>query len=127
MQKSKYSKWALSIAAIGGIIGVMLAQLIEVNVSTMLGGLAASVTIIIINVIVVMRKSDKTPEYDERIINNIRNYYFYASLVFIGAVFILLSVLILMDVETIAITTIFIAFFIYFAITGIGAMIVRRR
>lgn len=127
MQKSKYSKWALSIAAIGGIIGVMLAQLIEFNISTMLGGLAAASTIIIINVIVVMRKSDKTPEYDERIINNIKNYYFYASLVFISIMFITLTVLMVMDVETIAITTIFIAFFIYFAITGFGAMIVRRR
>lgn len=127
MKNSKYSKWALSFAAVGGIIGVMLAQLIEFNLSTMLGGLSAAVTIIIINAIVVMRKSDKTPEYDERIINNIKNYYFYASLIFIGITFILLTVLMIMDIEMVAVTTILIAFFVYFAITGFGAMIVRRR
>ena len=127
MKNSKYSKWTLTIAAGGGIIGVLLAQLINFNFSALLGGLTAGVILILINIIIVMRKSDNTPEYDERVINNIKNYYFYASLVFIGTAFILLSVLMMMEIEMIAVTTIFIAFFIYFAITGLGAIIVRRR
>lgn len=127
MKNSKYSKWTLTIAAGGGIIGVLLAQLINFNFSALLGGLTAGVILILINIIIVMRKSDNTPEYDERVINNIKNYYFYASLVFIGTAFILLSVLMMMEIEMIAVTTIFIAFFIYFAITGLGAIIVLRR
>ncbi|MFC3899759.1 hypothetical protein [Aliicoccus persicus] len=127
MKNSKYSKWTLTFGAVGAIIGLMLSQFINFNFPGMLGGLTAGVILILINIIIVMRKSDNTPEYDERIINNIKNYYFYASLVFIGTAFVLLSVLMIMEIEMIAVTTIFIAFFIYFAITGLGAMIVRRR
>lgn len=127
MKNSKYSKWTLTFGAVGAIIGLMIAQLNNFNFSALLGGLTGAVIFILINIIIVMRKADNTPEYDERIINNIKNYYFYASLVFIGITFILLTVLMIMDIEMVAVTTILIAFFVYFAITGVGAMIVRRR
>lgn len=127
MKNSKYSKWTLSIMAIAGLIGVTLAQLINFDLSAWLGGATAATILVIINIILVTRKSDKTPEVDERIINNIKNYYFYIFLVFSGVALVGFTVLLFLEIETIAVTTLFIVFIGYFALSGIGAMIVSKR
>lgn len=47
-----------------------------------LGGLSAAVILIIINVIKVQHKKDKTPEIDERTRKNITTFYAYSSHIF---------------------------------------------
>lgn len=127
MKQSKYSKWTLSIGALGGFVGISIHHLFDFDLSGFLGGLTAAVLLVIVNLILVIRKSDKTPAIDERIVQNIRNYYFYVFLVFTGVALISFIILMILNIEVIPVTTLFMVFMMYFVLSGIGAILIGRK
>src|SRR5690625_3133826 len=127
MKKSKYSQWTLSFAGLGGLVGISLAQIGDFDWAAVIGGLSAALLFFVINVIYVWRKSDETPEFDERTITNMRTFYFYAFIVFISSLFIGLGILLAMGVEVISTLTLFLVVIGYFVVCGIIALVISRR
>lgn len=131
--KKKLQKWNLAFSAICGMAGAIIGLIIfyivkgEFNFSSLLGFLTASAILIIINVIKVLLKKDKTPETDERTIRNMRKYFLYTSHIFIGMLFIALGVITLIGIESISITSLWIIIIAYLWFNGIGGIIVSRR
>lgn len=127
MKKRKYSQWTFSFGALGAAIGIIIGQIGDFSVFAVLGGLSAALLVFVINLIYVRKKSDETPELDERIINNMRTFYFYASNVFFALVFIVLGILLFIDITSISTELIFFVLFGYFVISGIIALIISRK
>lgn len=127
MKNNKHSKWTLSYGAIGGVVGLTLAQIDRLSFGAGLGIISGALVIIIISLIYVRKKSDQTPEFDERIINNIKKLYFYSNFVLIITLFILVGTLVIMDIEYISTLTLLLIIFIYAFITGIITMVISKR
>lgn len=123
------SKWTITYGAVGGLVGIMLGQLVKGDLETadFLGGLSGALLLIAINIFYVRSKKDKTPEFDERTMDNMVKFYAYASNLFLGLVFVLLGIILSMDVESISVFYAWIAVVAYFAISGIGALVVSRK
>lgn len=126
MKKNKYSKWTLSFGALGGIIGIILAQIGDLDFGVVLGALTGAILIVIINIVYVRKKSDETPEFDERTIRNIQTFYFYAAIIFFILLFITLGGLLAIGVTSIPVLVLFVVSFGYFVISGIIALIISR-
>src|SRR5699024_11235397 len=99
MKKSKFSKWTLSFGALGAVIGTMIGQISNLSSSVVLGALSGALLIVIINIIYVKKKSDETPEFDERTMKNMRTFYFYAAMTFIIFVFLVSRILLFMYIS----------------------------
>ncbi|MFD1067799.1 hypothetical protein [Oceanobacillus locisalsi] len=127
MKKRNFSQWTFSFGAFGAFIGTAISQIGNFNLGTLLGGFSAALLVFIINIIYVVKKSDKTPEFDERTIRNMRNVYFYTSNIFTVLLIIILGILLAADVSSIPTITVLLTVFGYFALTGIIALIVSRR
>lgn len=127
MKKYKYSKWTLSIGAIGAFVGIILSQINNFSFSAVLGGGSGALLIILINYIYIKRKSDGTPEFDERTIRNIQKFYFYSTNIFFSFLFILLGILSVLDVTFISVSILLWVFFIYIIISGIITIIISKK
>src|SRR5699024_468940 len=127
MKKRKYSKWTLSFGAIGGFIGVAIAQFGDFSGTALLGGLSGALMLVIVKLIYVMNKSDTTPEFDERTTHNILKFYAYASNAFILLSIMLLTFLLMTGVEQLSLTIILLILFAYFSLSGTTALIISRR
>lgn len=127
MKKHKYSKWTLSFGALGAVIGTMLAQIGDFSLSAVLGGLTGALSLVVINIIYVRKKSDATPEFDERTIKNMQTFYFYAAILFFALLFIILGILLAIGISSISVLVLFVISFGYFVISGIIALIISRK
>ncbi|MFD1032527.1 hypothetical protein [Metaplanococcus flavidus] len=129
MKKKKYQQWNITIASTGGFVGVIIGTFIfsGVDWSAVLGALSGLIMIFIGNLIYVKSKKDKTPEVDERTINNMRKYYAIIANLFLGALFLILVAMTYLGYDQIAISYLWIFVIAYMLISGIGALIVSRR
>ncbi|WP_083413010.1 hypothetical protein [Bacillus massilinigeriensis] len=91
------------------------------------GGLAATIIMIVLEVIKRKRKKDNLPDVDERVIRNFFRFFAYTSHIFLAIIFIALAVFTMMGKETISILYLWIFFFSYIWVTGIGVLIMKRR
>lgn len=125
----KYAKWNITIASTGGLVGVIIGTLIfsGVDWSAILGAFTGLVIIFIGNLMYVRSKKDKTPEVDERTINNMRKYYAIIANVFLGVLFLILAAVTYMGHDQISISYLWIFVIAYMLVSGIGALIVSRR
>lgn len=115
MNKGKFSMWTLSIGAISSAIGVFLGGIAGIlDFAVVLGMVAGSVILIMINIVYVRKRSDKTSEHDERTIANMQKFYFYASTIFIFLLMIVLGMMSAFGVEQISIIYMFLVVFSYF-------------
>lgn|SRR5699024_81190 len=127
MKKSKFSKWTLSFGALGAVIGTMIGQISNLSSSVVLGALSGALLIVIINIIYVKKKSDETPEFDERTMKNMRTFYFYAAMTFLILVFVASGILLVLDISSISVLLLFLVSFGYFVISGIVALIISKK
>src|SRR5699024_11654747 len=79
---------------------------------------------LIINIIYVKKKSDETPEFDERTMKNMRTFYFYAAMTFLILVFVASGILLVLDISSISVLLLFLVSFGFFVISGIVALII---
>lgn len=129
MKKKKYQQWNVTIASTGGLIGMVIGTVIfkGVDWSAILGAFAGFFIIFMGNFFYVRSKKDKTPEVDERTINNMRKYYAIIANLFLGVLFLLLAAVTYMGYDQITISYLWIFVVSYMLISGIGAFIVSRR
>lgn len=93
----------------------------------LIAALVASIILMIIQVVKQKRKKDNLPEADERIIQNIFRLFAYTSHIVLAILFVSLGVFTLLGNESISIFYLWILFFSYIWIVGIGTIIVFRR
>lgn len=129
MKKKKYQQWGFTIVATGGLIGSIIGQFLKdkFDWSGVLGAFTGFAVIFLINLFYVRSKKDKTPEVDERTINNVRKYYAIIGNVFLGVLFLALAAFTYMGHDQISISYLWIFIVAYMLISGIGALIVSRR
>lgn len=129
MKKKKYAQWNITIASTGGLIGVIIGTFIfsGVDWSAILGGITGLFIIFLGNLVYVRSKKDKTPEVDERTLNNMRKYYAIIANLFLGVLFLMLAAVTYMGYDQISIFYLWIFVIAYMLISGIGALIVSRR
>lgn len=113
----------------GAVLGSFLFYLFQAEfpyeVAT--GGLVATIILTVIEMIKRKRKKDNLPEADERIIRNVFHFFAYASHISLAILFIAVGVFTLLGNESIAISYLWIFFFSYIWIVGIGVLIIKRR
>lgn len=93
----------------------------------LIAALVASIILMIIQVVKQKRKKDNLPEADERIIQNIFRLFAYTSHIVLAILFVSLGVFTLLGNESISIFYLWILFFSYIWIVGIGTIVVFRR
>src|SRR5690625_4860584 len=131
--KQILQKWNLAFSAICGVLGAFIGLTIiytttgKFDISLVLGVLAGATIIIVINFIKVLIKKDETPETDERIKKNLIIYLLYSSHIFIGLLFLALTLISFLGFETVSLTYLWIIIIAYLWISGIGGFIVSRR
>ncbi|MGX4668387.1 hypothetical protein JNUCC74_04130 [Cerasibacillus sp. JNUCC 74] len=114
---------------IGGVLGSFLAYFFqgEFPYDVLTGSLAATIILTVIQVIKQKRKKDNLPEADERVIRNVFRFFAYASHITLAILFVALTVLTLLGNESISILYLWIFFFAYIWIVGIGGFFIKRR
>ena len=81
----------------------------------------------VIEVIKQKKKKNNIPDADERVIKNISRFFAYTSHILTSILFISLGVFTLLGKESISIFYLWILFFSYIWIVGIGALIIKRK
>lgn len=130
MKKKKSMQWILTYGGVGSLIGLTIGPIIKkgtFELTGLLAGLTVFIVAFIIDLIRFLNKKDKTPDYDERTIYNIRKYYGYVFNIFIIITFLFLAVLTFMGFNKIAISYIWIYFTSIFVISGIGALFALKK
>ena len=114
---------------IGAVLGSFLVYFFqgEFPYEILTGGLIVAVIFTIIEVIKQKGRKDNLPEADERIIRNVFRFFAYASHISLAIFFIALGAFTLLGNESISIFYLWIFFFSYIWIVGIGALIIKRR
>lgn len=113
----------------GGLLGSFLVYIFQGQFlyEVFAGSVVATVILIIFQLVKMMRKKDKLPETDERIIHNVTHFFAYTSHITLTIMIIVLAAFTLLGHESVPIWYLWIFFFAYIGITGIGAIIIRRR
>ncbi|GGN61983.1 hypothetical protein [Oceanobacillus indicireducens] len=113
----------------GAVLGSILIYFIqgEFPSEVLTAGLIVAVILTIIEVVKQKGKKDNLPEADERIIRNVFRFFAYASHISLAILFIALGVFTLLGNESISIFYLWIFFFSYIWIVGIGSLIIKRR
>lgn len=130
---AKLSKWTpfflIACTLIGSVLGSFLVYLFqsEFPYEVLIGGFTAAIILTAIQVIKQSRKKDSLPEADERVIRNVSRFFAYTSHIFLTIIFITLAVFTLLGNETISFLYLWILFFAYIWIAGIGVLIIKRR
>lgn len=133
MKRLYKEKWTLALHSLFAFIGALLFQIIyyfvkgKFNFGAIVGSLTGVIIIILINAIYVYRKSDKTPEVDERVRNNIIKYVAYSSQIVFLLLMVVLTVFTAMGIENISTIYLWVIVLINMCVIGIGAMIVKFR
>lgn len=131
--KKKIQKWNMAFQAIvimlGAIVGLSIVYFVkgEFYFSVLLGFLAGAGILIVINIIKVCIKNDRTPDADERTIKNMLKFFVFSSHLFIGLLLVALSISTLTGIEQVSLSYLWIIIISYLWISGVGAFIVSRR
>lgn len=126
-------KWSpyfiISCTLIGAVLGSFLVYYFkgEFPYEVLAGGLVATLFLTVIEIIKQKKKKNNVPEADERVIKNVFRFFAYASHIFLGILFMSLGVFTLLGNESISIFYLWILFFSYLWIVGIGALIIKRK
>ncbi|WP_052360593.1 hypothetical protein [Oceanobacillus manasiensis] len=140
MKKTERKKWGaffekwrgffiIGCTAFGGILGAVLVYLFsgEFPYEVVLGSLVGAVLLVIIEVIKKKRKKDNVPEADERVAHNVFRFFAFSSHLFLAVLFIGMTIFTLIGSDNIPLLYLWIFFFAYIWITGIGSFIAKRR
>lgn len=127
--KKWYPFLIITFTVIGAILGAFLYYLYqgEFPYEVVVGGLIAAVILTVIEVIKRKRKKDNVPEADERVIHNMFRFSAYVSHIYLAVLFISLPIFLLSGNESIPLLYLWIFFFSYIWIVGIGTLIIKRR
>lgn len=126
-------KWTpfyiISCTFIGAVLGSFLAYFFqgEFPYEVFVGGLASTIILTVILLIKQKRKKDNLPEADERVIHNIFRFFAFASHITLAILMMVLAVFTLLGNESISILYLWIFFFAYIWIVGIGTLIIKVR
>ncbi|WLR42759.1 hypothetical protein LC087_00475 [Bacillus carboniphilus] len=114
---------------LGSILGSFLVYFVEgyFPYEVVVSGLVAITILTVIQVIKQQRKKDNLPETDERVTYNIFRFFAFTSHMFLAILLIALAVFTLIGNESISMLYLWIFFFSYIWIAGIGALIIKRR
>lgn len=127
------AKWSpyfiISCTLLGAILGSFLVYYFqgEFPYEVLAAGLIVTLFLTVIEVIKQKKKKNNVPEADERVIKNISRFFAYTSHIFLGVLFISLGIFTLLGNESISIFYLWILFFSYIWIAGIGALIIKRK
>lgn len=130
--KKHLQPWVWTIVGSIGFIASLLVKTIiylftsEFDFSGLLG-LLTGLFIIIINIIIVKTKKDKTPSIDERTPNNIKKFYAFSPHIYLGIIIIGLIILSIMGMEVISITYLWAAVMLYLVLSGIGSLVIHLK
>ncbi|MGM8212820.1 hypothetical protein ACLIBH_08500 [Virgibacillus sp. W0430] len=128
-----FERWTPYIIIIGTLIGAVLGSLLvylfqgEFPYEVLAGGLAVAIILTVLQLIKQKRKKDNLPEADERVVYNVFRFFAYSSHITLAVLFIGLAVFTLLGYESISILYVWVLFFAYIWITGIGGLIMKRR
>lgn len=131
--KKHLQPWVWTIVGSIGFIASLLVKTIiylftgEFDFSGLLGLLTGLFIIIIINIIIVKTKKDKTPSIDERTLNNIKKFYAISPHIYLGIIIIGLIILSIMGMEVISITYLWAAVMLYLLLSGIGSLVIHLK
>ncbi|WP_368901964.1 hypothetical protein [Oceanobacillus oncorhynchi] len=131
--KKHLQPWVWTIVGSIGFIASLLVKTIiylftgEFDFSGLLGLLTGLFIIIIINIIIVKTKKDKTPSIDERTLNNIKKFYAISPHIYLGIIIIGLIILSIMGMEVISITYLWAAVMLYLVLSGIGSLVIHLK
>lgn len=125
----KLKNWNLTLAAFGGLVGMVIGSFIfnGGDLSAILGAATGFLILFLINAVYVKSKKDNTPEIDERTRSNIRNYYAVIGNVFMAILFLALAALTYLGHAEVSISYLWIFVIAYMLLSGIGALIVSKR
>ena len=114
---------------IGAVLGSFLFYFFqgEFPYEVLMGSFAATIILTVIQLIKQKRKKDNLPEADERVIHNIFRFFAFASHITLAILFMGLAVFTLLGNESISILYLWIFFFAYIWIVGIGTLIIKVR
>ena len=114
---------------IGAVLGSFLVYFFQgaLPYEVLMGGLAATIILTIIQVFKQKRKKDNLPEADERVIHNIFRFFAFTSHITLAILFIAVGAFTLLGNESISILYLWIFFFAYIWIVGIGTLIIKVR
>ncbi|MBT2216352.1 hypothetical protein F3157_22285 [Virgibacillus dakarensis] len=114
---------------LGALLGTYLVYIFqgEFVYEVIIAAILVNVLSTIFHLIKLRRKKDKTPEYDERTISNVFKYFAISSFIFLGVLFIFLGGITLLGHESISILYLWIFFFAYIWIIGLGVLFVKHR
>ncbi|MFD1416879.1 hypothetical protein [Oceanobacillus jeddahense] len=133
-QGKSIEKWTPFLGIIGSLVGVVLGSSLyyffqgeEFPYDVLLGGITGAIIIAVFVWRMKKRKKDNTPEADERVKHNVFRFSAYASHLSLVILFLGLTVITLFGIESVSIMYLWIFFFAYIWITGIGTVIARRR
>jgi len=126
-------KWAPFFIIICTFIGAALGSFLvyffqgEFPYEVLTAGLVAAVILTVIQIIKQKRKKNNLPDADERVIRNIFRFFAFASHITLAILFIALGMFTLLGNESISILYLWILFFTYIWIVGIGTFIIKVR
>lgn len=126
-------KWNVTFRAINVLAGIILGLTIvyiikeEFNLNVLLGALTGIILLIVVNVMKVRLKSDRTPDTDERIQKNLLKFHLFSSHIFIGLLFFALCISMFIGIGKISTIYLWSIIIVYICFSGIGAWIVSRR
>ncbi|MUV37835.1 hypothetical protein JNUCC1_01641 [Lentibacillus sp. JNUCC-1] len=129
----KLEKWSQYFVIICTLIGTALGSFLvylfqgEFPYEVMAGGLAAAIILTIIQLVKHKRKKDNLPEADERVIHNVFRFLAFASHITLAVLFIGLAVFTLLGYDAIPMLYLWILFFVYIWVAGIGGLVIKRR
>ncbi|MCC2252233.1 YwiC-like family protein [Virgibacillus sp. AGTR] len=128
-------KWTLVYGGVALLIGTLTAQLgnyvsddnFNFSIAPLIGVIPIALILIVINIVQVYRKNDETPDLDERTVKNILKFQLFSSNIFLGLLFISLSVITFLDITKVSTFYLWLIILIYMCISGIGTLIVKRQ
>lgn len=126
-------RWApyfiIACTFIGAVIGSFLVYIFqgEFPFIVLISGFLAAIFLVILEVIKQKYKNKNLPEADERVTRNIFHFFAYVSHISLAIIFISLGIFTLLGNESFPILYLWIFFFSYIWIVGLGALIVKKR
>lgn len=130
--RQRFEKWMIffiiACTFIGAAFGMILIYIFqgEFRYEIIVGALISSIILAVIEVIKRKVRKDNIPEADERVIHNIFRFFAYISHIFLAVIFLALGAFTLIGRDSIPLFYLWILFFSYIYIAGIGAIIIRK-
>ena len=126
-------KWVpyfmIAFITIGALIGSAVIYYLQGDVpyEVIAGFVVASLMLTIIQMVKQKFKKNRLPEVDERVAKNVSKFFAYSSHITLGLVVVGLAVVTAMGDEAISIYYLWVLFFLYLWVVGIGTFILKRR